>query len=144
MESLQADTTGKGRYGLPRCERLAKRSEIGRLFTHGEAFLVYPVKCTYLFCTDSEPARIMVMAPKRNHKRAVARNLLKRRMREAYRLNKHILGEGSGVGLDIAFSYIAKGEPLDYQAIEKAVVSILNKLCTIRNRQNPAEASGAE
>lgn len=132
---------------MPKCERLAKRSEIGRLFTHGEAFLVYPVKCTYWFREDSGPNRMMVMAPKRNHKRAVARNLLKRRMREAYRLNKHILGKGSvgdRVGLDIAFSYIAKGEPLDYQAIEKAVVSILNKLCTIRNRQNPAEASGAE
>lgn len=143
MENLQADTTAKGRYLLPKSERLAKRSEIGRLFTHGEAFLVYPVKCTYLFRTDSGPARIMVMAPKRNHKRAVARNLLKRRMREAYRLNKYILGE-EGRGADIAFSYIAKGEPLDYRAIQKAVVSILNKLCTIRNQQNPAEASGAE
>lgn len=142
MESLQAQTTDRGRYGLPKCERLAKRSEIGRLFTNGEAFLVYPVKCTYLWRTDSEPVRIMVMAPKRNHKRAVARNLLKRRMREAYRLHKHVLGEGRGV--DIAFSYIAKGEPLDYQTIEKAVVTILNKLCTIRNRQNPAGASGAE
>lgn len=128
---------------MPKSERLAKRSEIGRLFTHGEAFLVYPVKCTYLFRTDSGPARIMVMAPKRNHKRAVARNLLKRRMREAYRLNKYILGE-EGRGADIAFSYIAKGEPLDYRAIEKAVVSILNKLCTIRNQQNPVEAFGAE
>lgn len=142
MENLQAETTDRGRYGLPKSERLAKRSEIGRLFTNGEAFLVYPVKCTYLFRTDSGPVRIMVMAPKRNHKRAVARNLLKRRMREAYRLHKHVLGEGRVV--DIAFSYIAKGEPLDYQAIEKAVVTILNKLCTIRNRQNPTEASGAE
>lgn len=135
MEKVRADTIGKRRYGLPKGERLAKRSEIGRLFTHGEAFLVYPVKCTYLFRTDSGPARILVMAPKRNHKRAVARNLLKRRMREAYRLNKHILNEeGRGVAVDMAFSYIAKGEPLDYRTIEKAVVSILNRLCAIRNR----------
>lgn len=143
MEKLQAETTDRRRYGLPKGERLAKRSEIGRLFTHGEAFLVYPIKCTYLFRTDSGPARIMVIAPKRNHKRAVARNLLKRRMREAYRLNKHILSEkGRGVVADIAFSYIAKGEPLDYRAIEKAVISILNKLCTIRNEKNPAETAG--
>lgn len=145
---VQADFREKGRFTLPKAERLAKRNEIGRLFTHGEAFLVYPVKCTYLFRTDPGPSRIMVIVPKRNHKRAVARNLLKRRMREAYRLHKQLLTipeEGQGrVGVDIAFSYIAKGEPLDYRMIEKAVVVILNKLCTIRNQQNPAEASGAE
>lgn len=139
MDGLQVGSAGDGRYTLPKCERLAKRNEIGRLFTNGEAFLVYPVKCTYLFRPAIENAagnRIMVMAPKRNHKRAVARNLLKRRMREAYRLNKYLLGKGSGeksMVADIAFSYIAKGEPLDYVTIEKAVVSILNKLCTIRN-----------
>lgn len=139
MDGLQVGSAGDGRYTLPKCERLAKRNEIGRLFTNGEAFLVYPVKCTYLFRSDGESEagnRIMVMAPKRNHKRAVARNLLKRRMREAYRLNKYLLEKGSGhepMVADIAFSYIAKGEPLDYGTIEKAVISILNKLCTIRN-----------
>ncbi|MCC8062147.1 MAG: ribonuclease P protein component, partial [Rikenellaceae bacterium] len=99
MMNAQADFREKGRFTLPKAERLAKRNEIGRLFTHGEAFLVYPVKCTYLFRTDSGPARIMVIAPKRNHKRAVARNLLKRRMREAYRLHKQLLTipeEGEG------------------------------------------------
>lgn len=147
MNGSQAGSAEKGRYTLPKAERLAKRSDIGRLFTHGEAFLVYPVKCTYLFRTDSEPARIMVMAPKRNHKRAVARNLLKRRMREAYRLNKHILpGEGDAgerVGVDIAFSYVAKGKPLDYRTIEQAVVSILNKLCTIRDNNMHRETGGS-
>lgn len=122
---------------MPKSERLAGRNEIGRLFAQGEAFLVYPVKCTYLFRSTGESIdarnRIMVIVPKRNHKRAVARNLLKRRMREAYRLHKHLVGEGSGAGVDIAFSYIAKGEPVDYRTIEKAIVSILNKLCTIRN-----------
>lgn len=97
--------------------------------------MVYPVKCTCLF-GDNTASRVMVMAPKRNHKRAVARNLLKRRMREAYRLHKRILEEGRGV--DIALSYIAKGEPLGYQAIEKAVISILNKLCAIRDNQETA------
>ena len=151
MENLQADTTAKGRYLLPKSERLAKRNEIGRLFTHGEAFLVYPVKCTCLFRPvggDDAANRMMVIVPKRNHKRAVARTLLKRRMREAYRLHKQLLavpeGNGGRGGVDIAFSYVAKGEPLDYHTIEKAVVAILNKLCTIRNQQNPAEASGAE
>ena len=149
--NVQADFREKGRFTLPKAERLAKRNEIGRLFMHGEAFLVYPVKCTCLFRPvggDDARNRMMVIVPKRNHKRAVARNLRKRRMREAYRLHKQLLTvpeEGEGrIGVDIAFSYVAKGEPLDYRMIEKAVVAILNKLCTIRNQQNPAEASGAE
>ncbi|WP_298062648.1 ribonuclease P protein component [uncultured Rikenella sp.] len=149
MNGSQAGSIETGRYTLPKAERLAKRSDIKRLFAHGEAFLVYPVKCTYLFRPSGEGIgarnRIMVIVSKRNHRRAVARNQLKRRMREAYRLNKRSAGEGSsGVGLDIAFSYIAKGEPLDYRTIEKAVVSILNKLCTIRNQRNLSEVSGVE
>lgn len=141
MDSRQVgyDAIGKGRCTLPKRERLCGRNDIGRLFAHGEAFLAYPIKCTYLFRPAGEEEggnRIMVIVPKRNHRRAVARNRLKRRMREAYRLNKHRLGEGGGKntgGVDIAFSYIAKGEPAEYGTIEKAVVSILDKLCAIRS-----------
>lgn len=145
MDSLSSSSAITGRHTLPKAERLAGRSDIGRLFAHGEAFLVYPVKCTYLFHGDGLN-RVMVIAPKRNHKRAVARNLLKRRMREAYRLHKEMLdeaGEGSGLKVDLALSYVAKGEPLDYRTIERAVVSILNKLCTIRNKRRMSAADGA-
>lgn len=117
--------------------------------------MVYPVKCTYRIRTSEDGSdgveqglsRMMVMAPKRNHKRAVARNLLKRRMREAYRLHKHLLYspseavESGGVGYDLALSYIAKGEPLDYGTIEHAVVRILDKLCAITTNIEVPESS---
>lgn len=155
-----SDTNGAGRYTLPKNERLSSRNDIGRLFTHGEAFLVYPIKCTFRWRTVDEAGpgnRIMVIVPKRNHRRAVARNLLKRRMREAYRLHKHLLScssdlspasatlSAAGVsfaGADIAFSYIAKGEPADYRTIERSVVTILNKLCTIRNEKTGTAENG--
>lgn len=156
---LKACHTEKERFTLPRCERLARRSDIGRLFTDGEAFLVYPVKCTYMFRSGdavdgvdeggvvvvSDCNRVMVTAPKRNHKRAVVRNLLKRRMKEAYRLHKRLLvashssdiseSMDGALGLDIAFSYVGKGEPEEYQRIERSVIDILNRLCKIRDQR---------
>lgn len=128
------DAVGR-RFTLPKSERLAARSDIGRLFTCGEAFLVYPVKCTCLFRPDgAADNRMMVIVPKRNYKRAVDRNLLKRRMREAYRQNK------TRIGVDVAFSYVAKGEPADYRTIEKAVISIWERLCRMRDRQQTTAA----
>lgn len=134
---MSSKTNTTGRYTLPKAERLAGRSDIGRLFTHGEAFLVYPIKCTCRWTEQGGGVRMMVLVPKRNHKRAVARNLLKRRMREAYRLHKELLAvePGAGcavVGVDMAFSYVAKGEPLDYRTVERAMITILQKVSALR------------
>ena len=134
---MSSKTNTTGRYTLPKAERLAGRSDIGRLFTHGEAFLVYPIKCTCRWTEQGGEVRMMVLVPKRNHKRAVARNLLKRRMREAYRLHKELLAvePGAGcavVGVDMAFSYVAKGEPLDYRTVERAMITILQKVSALR------------
>jgi ribonuclease P protein component len=68
--------------------------------------------------------------PKRNHKRANKRNLLKRRMREAYRLNdKDIKAalDSRGTDLDIAFVYSSK-ELLSYKTIAHAITKILSEV----------------
>lgn len=120
------------RFTLPKSERLAARSDIGRLFTCGEAFLVYPVKCTCRFRPGARDNRMMVIVPKRNYKRAVDRNLLKRRMREAYRLHR------SEIGVDVAFSYVGKGDPAAYRTIEKAMISIWERLIRMRDERQAA------
>lgn len=71
----------------------------------------------------------MVTAPKRNHKHAVVRNRLKRRMREAYRLHKALLAELPS-GIDLSLSYIAK-DVVEYSVIEKAVMKILTQIETL-------------
>lgn len=53
---------------------------------------------------EKTPSRIMVSVPKKLFRRAVKRNLLKRRIREAYRVQKDLIGPG----LDILFVYISK------------------------------------
>lgn len=114
-------------YALPKSLRVSLRRDIDLLFTDSEALLVYPVRCTFRRSEHGATPRVMVVAPKRNHKHAVVRNLLKRRMREAFRLNRHEIVEVGG-GLDISLSYIAK-EVTDYEVIEKAVRKILKQIC---------------
>lgn len=72
----------------------------------------------------SQPNSIIVSVPKRLFKRAVKRNLLKRRLREAYRTQKDILPPK---GYSILFLYNTK-EILEYSALREQVATVLQKL----------------
>ncbi|WP_293525648.1 ribonuclease P protein component [Prevotella sp.] len=90
-------------YSLPQSERINSKKQIDRLFRGGgsKAMTVAPLRMVYMTDTrqaDSSSAnahqpmaQMMVSVPKRYFKRAVRRNYVKRQVREAYRLNKHIL-----------------------------------------------------
>ncbi len=67
--------------------------------------------------------QVLFSVPKRQFKHAVDRNLIRRRMKEAYRLNKQLLTGN----FNVAFIYIGKGIE-DYKAIEKGLKSALKKI----------------
>ena len=77
-------------YTFKKEERLCSRKHLDLLFKNGSSFLLYPFRISYLFvdAPANVQAQVVINVPKRRYKRAVDRNLLKRRIREAYRLNK--------------------------------------------------------
>lgn len=116
---------------LPKSERLCSLGALRRLFDEGHSGFVYPFRYTYLTENSTSPSvEVLFSVPKRNHKRANKRNLLKRRMREAYRLNnkdiKAVL-DSRGTDLDIAFVYSSK-ELLSYKTIAHAITKILSEV----------------
>lgn len=95
--------------------------------------MVYPVRYMVLSSPaegDAADAAVMVSVPKRRHKRANVRNLLKRRMREAYRLHKEPLRircTEQGESVSLGLMYISQ-DVLDYSQIENAVRKIISRL----------------
>jgi ribonuclease P protein component len=77
-------------YTFRKEERLCSRKHLDLLFKNGSSFLLYPFRISYLFvdAPANVQAQVVINVPKKRYKRAVDRNLLKRRIREAYRLNK--------------------------------------------------------
>lgn len=83
------------RFFFRKKERLSSKRIFTHLFEHGSSLRVGVLKFFYLLDLPENlsdtPVSVAVVAPKRAFKKAPDRNLLKRRMREAYRLNSHLL-----------------------------------------------------
>lgn len=79
------------------------------LFNKGSYFYLYPFKVFYRFLeVDAAPHAVLISVPKRNFKRAVDRNFIKRQIKEAYRTQKHVLSEVPLPRLQFAYVYTAK------------------------------------
>ena len=84
------------RFTFEREERLKSKKIIGRLFNkEGKSFAIYPLRIIWLATPleTSYPIQIGVVVPKRQFRKAVQRNKIKRRILESYRLNKHSMHE---------------------------------------------------
>lgn len=126
-------------YTLPRSERIRSLKAIRRLFSEGRGGFVYPIRYMALSSdsvrseeskSEERGVEVLFSVPKKFHKRANKRNLLKRRMREAYRLNRQLLVEKLGAQakeLDLALIYSAK-ELHSYKTIENVIRKVLEQV----------------
>lgn len=112
-----------GANTLSKEERLYSKKDIGRLLENGHFSSTDIIRYCCLRENGEKQSRIMVSVPKKFFKRAVKRNLLKRRIRESYRLQKGILSSPA----DILFTYTSK-EVAEYARIYETVGKILKRI----------------
>lgn len=135
-----------GRLTLPKSSRLRHRSLVEGAFAHGASVYAYPLRATVRALSDDElkanfkdhvpdrigPVQMMITVPKKKRKHAVDRVLMRRRIREAFRLNRMPLHRSVQMSdsvrtLSVALIYIAdKNE--EYAVVEKGIRKILRKL----------------
>lgn len=114
---------------LPKNERLHSKKLIKELFDKGSSFFLYPFKVMVLEINFELPEtnQVLFSVSKKKLKKAVDRNLIKRRMRESYRLNKQILQEMDGGKKIIGLIYVSS-EIVTFQVIENKIKKILTTI----------------
>lgn len=115
------------RSTLKKRERLSSKGAVDALLKSGKYGVSGVLKYVYRRDNGLPFSRIMVSVPKKLFRRAVKRNLLKRRIREAYRLNKSIVIPGEAGGTDILFIYRSK-EIATQADIASMMISALNSI----------------
>ena len=129
METKQLENDNRR---LTRAERLRGEIRVNSIFAEGHSFVVYPFRVVFRTQPPkpAASAAFLVSIPKRNFKRAVKRNLLKRRIREAFRLHKTTLNDTldrAGMAVDMAILYLDK-EVLLYEILAKQMRELLARL----------------
>ena len=119
--------------GLPKNERLCSRRSMDALFSEGKKGFVYPLRYWWLANVQTDrqyPIEVLFSVPKKYFKRAWKRNLIKRRMKECYRLSKrplHDFAIQNGKHIDLALICMADEIP-DSKTLGNAVKKILAKI----------------
>lgn len=119
-------------FKLPKNERVHSKKSIKELFDKGSSFFLYPFKLLYLDQSTVENGthQVLFSVSKKKIKKAVHRNFVKRRVKEAYRLHKHLLDHESEQKKLIALIYVST-DKASFQIIQSKIKKILKKLHTL-------------
>ncbi len=122
----------KPKNSLKKAEILSLKKLISGTFADKKSVTHFPFKIFYRISEIESPypAQALFTVPKRNFKKAVDRNLLRRRIKEAYRQNKHTLYaslEAQKKQMSLIIIYIGK-QKTDYAKIENELSVSLGKI----------------
>jgi ribonuclease P protein component len=121
-------------------ERLCSKKIIHRLFHESNDFSEFPFKVLWIYTPlpTEKSTQVLISIPIKNFKKAVDRNVLKRMIREAYRLNKNALQSSlTAKQRQLAFSLIYIGKNiLTYKELENKIILILQRLLQLNENDS--------
>ena len=133
-------------FGFPKSERLSSKKSIETIFLSGKSVFSFPIKAIFItddMVGDEAPTQALFVVPKKRFKRAVDRNKIRRKIRENYRLKKHLLNSWcleNNKQIKIAFIYITS-EHCDYGVIEKSIEKLIIEITHNQETNTLAENS---
>jgi ribonuclease P protein component len=119
-------------FQLPKKQRLCSEKAIERLFENRKSISEKSFRTVWNFeqNNDNVFVKSLIIVSKKRLKLAVDRNLIKRRIKEAYRLQKKQLEfflESNNQQLNLAIIY-QEEEILDYKSLEEKINLLLSRL----------------
>lgn len=145
-EMIAAKSSSPRRYTLRKAEKLRHKKLVESLFTEGKSMYDFPLRMVWRALSPDElresfragippqtgKLQMLVTIPKKKRRRAVDRVLLRRRIREAYRLNRlhlaDVINERADLGaVTLAFIFLGD-ENTEYASLEKKMINLLGRL----------------
>jgi len=131
---MQQEKDNSDKLSFPKKYRINSKLVFEKFIALDKTVFAYPFKCYYFFSpleNEKEVNDMAIAVPKRNFKKAVDRNRIKRMIREAYRINHHQILDKETIAkknrISFLFVYIAtKAE--NFSLIEEKIQKIMRKI----------------
>lgn len=119
-------------FKFPKSQKICNEKSIERLFENGRSISEKPFRIIYNIANNNEDIflKALIVVPKKRVRLSADRNVIKRRVKEAYRLQKSELEKylkSNNDQLNLAIIY-QKHEILDYKLIEEKIKLLLSRL----------------